>query len=151
MARERLDGRNGLIWECYAVKGWTQERIAEQYGMSQMAVSTILDQVRKSIPAPDRSDLISKSVELIHDLQARAYEIIEMIPAPVFVGKDGTIAYDENGKVVRDYTGQIRAMEFAVKCSDTLAKRLGLDAASKTESTMSVKYEVSGVDVADLK
>ncbi len=52
--------------------------------------------------------------------------------------------------IVRDYAGRLRALDMALKADDTMAKRLGLDAASKVESTATVKYEIVGVDPEDL-
>lgn len=149
---ERLEGRDGDIWRRYTIYSWTQERIAREYGISRERVSDILERVRASLPETDRSALINASMELIHEVKARALEIADMAGAPVAVGKDGLPLMDpETGAVVRDYSGRLRALETAMKADDVLAKRLGLDAAQKTETTASVRYEVVAVDPEMLK
>jgi hypothetical protein len=149
----RLEGRNGEVWRRHVIHGWTQERCAEHFKISQQYVSEIIATVRASIPAADRAELITASIELIHEVKRQALEIADMAGAPVAVGKDGAILYDPektnadgSAVVVRDYSGRLRALDMALKADDVLAKRLGLDAASKTESTATVRYELVGVD-----
>lgn len=150
MAKERLEGRNGEIWHRYAIRSQTIERIAEDLNLSNQRVSQILDEIRKSIPEPDRQELVKHSIELLQYAQDTALEIVAMTPAPVFVGKDGSIAYDEKGEVVRDYSGRLRALETAIKANDTIAKRLGLDSPTKIETSGAVRYEIVGVDLEAL-
>jgi hypothetical protein len=71
--------------------------------------------------------------------------------APVTAGKDGTVVYDpEGGTVVRDYAARMNALNLAIKADAELRKLTGADAASKTEITGSVRYEVVGVSTEDL-
>jgi hypothetical protein len=147
----RLEGRNGKVWRRHVIHGWTQERCAEHFKISQQYVSEIIATVRASIPAADRAELITASIELIHEVKRQALEIADMAGAPVAVGKDGSLLYDpDSSAVVRDYSGRLRALDMALKADDVLAKRLGLDAASKTESTATVRYELVGVDTDSL-
>lgn len=148
----RLEGRNGEVWRRHVIYGWTQERVAEHFGIGQQRVSEIIAMVRASIPEDSKADLVRASMELIHEVKARALEIADMLPAPVVAGKDGTPVIDpDTGQWVRDYGGKLRALETALKADDVLAKRLGLDAASKVESTATVRYEVVGVDMSELE
>lgn len=148
----RLEGRNGEVWRKHIIYGWTQERCAEHFGISQQRVAEIIAQVRASIPEDSKADLVRASMDLINEVKARALEIADMLPAPVVAGKDGEPVMDpETGQWVRDFSGRLRALETALKADDTLAKRLGLDAASKIESTATVRYEVVGVDTEDLQ
>lgn len=150
MARERLEGRNGEIWHRYAVRGQTLERIAEDLELSAQRISQILEETRKSIAPIDRQKMIEESVELIKFVKDQAIEIVEMAGAPVFVGKDGKIARDENGNVVRDYSGRINASRLALDADNVIAKRLGLDAATKTEVSGGLRCEIVGIDPEDL-
>lgn len=145
-----LEGRNGRIWQLYTVQRWSQERIAEHYGISQPRVSQIILAVRASLPAEDLAEMRLKAAELYADLVRRAYEIADLPAAPVFVGKDGTLARDEHGNVVRDYSAQMRAMELAAKFDAENRKLFGLDAATRINSTSTVKYVLEGVNTADL-
>ena len=145
-----LDGRNGDIWRRYSVYRWTQERIADHYGVTQQTVSEIIRRVREALPVDDLAEMRKQSLELYAELTARAMEIADMVPVPVFVGKDGSIAYDPDGNVVRDYTGRLRALETAAKFDAETRKLMGLDAASKQEISSQVRYEIAGISTDDL-
>jgi transcriptional regulator with XRE-family HTH domain len=146
----RLDGRNGAIWRQYTIYRRTQEEIAEEFGISQTSVSQIIAEIRAGIPKHDLDAMRQESLELYRELTRRALEIVDLVPAPVYVGKDGAIAYDDQGKVVRDYSGRLRAIETAAKMEDHTRKLMGLDAATKQEVSGSVKYEMIGIDESDL-
>jgi len=149
--RARHEGRNGEVWHRYAVRMQSQERIAEDLGISQVRVSQIIAEVRASVPAVDKQQMIAASLELIAYVKNSAIEMAEMAGAPVAVGKDGVPLYDpETGEVVRDFALRDRALKTALAADDVMAKRLGLDAATKTEVTGQVRYEIVGVDLSDL-
>jgi len=142
----RLEGRNGEVWRRYAIYGWTQERIAEEHGISQARVSEIITEAKKTMAPVDRSELVQQSLDFLREVQARALEIADMAGAPVAVGKDGNILHDpDTGAVVRDYGGRLRALETAAKMDAQIAKRFGLDAPEKHEVTAKVNYEIVGV------
>lgn len=148
----KLEGRNGEIWHLYAVRGWTQERIAEDLGISQPRVSQILDKIF-SDPAlqPDKKKILAASLELIAHVKDQALEIADLAGAPVYVGKDGVVAVDpDDGSIVRDYSGRLNALRMALAADDTIAKRLGLDSAVKIEQSGGYRIEVVGVDMEDL-
>jgi hypothetical protein len=126
------------------------ERIADDLNLSVQRISQIIAEVQRSIGPVDREKMIQESIELIKFVKDQAIDIIEMAGAPVFVGKDGTIARDENGEVVRDYSGRIAASKLALDADNTIAKRLGLDAATKTEVTGNMRVEIVGIDPEDL-
>lgn len=146
----RLEGRNGSIWRAHTIYRRTMEDIAEEFGISQPRVSQIIADVRASIPVHDLDQMRNQSVELYAELTRRALEIVDLVPAPIFVGKDGSIAYDDDGEVVRDYSGRLRAIETASKMEEHTRKLMGLDSALKSEVSGSIKYEIVGVDPEDL-
>lgn len=150
----RLLGRNGLIWRDYC-GGATQEKLADRYGISQVRVSQIISQVRDSIPEETREEEIRRSLEMLRELRDGALEVYRMAPAPVFVGKDGTVARDPErtekdplGELVRDHTGRLRALETALKVDQLIANRLGLDAAQKMDLTVSGQEESAAARLA---
>lgn len=150
----RLQGRNGLIWRDYC-GGATQAHLAARYGLSQARVSEIISQVRDSIPEEDRAEEIRRSLEMLRELRDGALEVYRMAPAPVFVGKDGTVARDPErrdkdpeGEVVRDHTGRLRALETAVKVDQRIAQLLGLDAATKMDVNVSGQEESAAARLA---
>jgi transcriptional regulator with XRE-family HTH domain len=146
----RLEGRNGSIWRGHTIYRRTQEDLAEEFGITQARVSQIITEVRAGIPKHDLDAMRQESLDLYSELGRRALEIVDLVPAPVFVGKDGSIAYDESGEVVRDYTGRLRAMETAAKFDAERRKLMGLDAAQKAEVSGNVTYQIVGIDPADL-
>jgi hypothetical protein len=151
-ARQGLDleGRDGKIWRGITIYRRTQSDLAKEFGISQQRVGQIYEEVKASIPAHDLDVMRRESLELYAELGRRALEIVDLVPAPIFVGKDGSIAYDDKGEVVRDYTGRLRAMETAAKFDAERRKLMGLDAAQKAEVSGNVTYQIVGVDPADL-
>lgn len=164
-----MDGRNGEVWKRYSVHRWTQERIAEHFGITQGRVSQIIKEVSEGLTTIDKSALIQQSLDLLSHVQAEALEIAAMTPAPVVRGKDGTILYepevDENGepkidpmtgeviesnRIVRDYSGRLRALETAAKMDAEIAKRFGINAPERHEVQAKVNYSVEGLDPAEL-
>jgi hypothetical protein len=160
----RLDGRNGEVWRRHTIYGWTQERCAEHFEISQSRVSEIIAEVRKQIAPLIQEQAAADSREFLLEVKARALEIADLAGAPVAVGKDGDILYEpcdcerylEHGrcsdprKVVRDYSGRLNALKTATMIDAQMAKRFGLDAPEKRELSGQVRYEIVGVDDADL-
>lgn len=143
--------RDELIWELRAVKRWSQERVARHLGISQQRVSQIEERIRAALPGPDKAKMIRDSVELHANIIRRMHELADMEGAPVTSGKDGDIVRDpESDAVVRDYSGRVNAYRLALAAEAELRKLIGLDAATKTESTATVRYTLEGVDPADL-
>lgn len=146
-----LEGRAGTVWELYAVKRWSQERIGRHLGISQQRVSQVLADVRAALPAVDKAAMIQQSVDLHADLVRRCYELAELEGAPITAGKDGDVVRDPvTDEVVRDYSGRLAALRLAMNAEEQLRKLIGLDAATKTESTATVRYTLEGIDPSDL-
>src|SRR6266704_91489 len=91
---------------------------------------------------------IAESLEMHLAIQRRALDLAEMDGAPVTAGKDGDLVVDpKTGQHVRDYSLRLQAFEAARKSDVEIRKLYGLDAASKTEVSGSVRYEVASVDL----
>jgi hypothetical protein len=160
----RLDGRNGEVWRRHTIYGWTQERCAEHFDISQSRVSEIIAEVRKQVQPLIQEQAAADSREFLLDVKARALEIADLAGAPVAVGKDGNILYEPcetHGQddpcnadcrrvVVRDYSGRLNALKTAAMIDAQMAKRFGLDAPEKRELSGQVRYEIVGVDDDDL-
>jgi hypothetical protein len=146
----KLEGRNGSVWRAVTIYQRTHEDVADEFGISSSRVGQIVDEVRASIPTVDLDKMRRQSIELYAELTNRALEIVDLVPAPIFVGKDGQIAYDDNGEVVRDYSGRIRAIETAAKMQEHTRKLMGLDSAMKAEISGAVRYEIVGVQPEEL-
>ncbi len=147
MSNPRLEGRNGEIWHHYAVKRWTQERIAEKYGISVQRVSQIIADERERLGPIDREEMIRKSAELYAANIAKLQELVELEGAPVTAGKDGDLVIDPvTGKHVRDYSARMAAIKLINDTDAQVRKLFGLDAATKVESTATVRHEIVGVN-----
>ena len=134
----------------YYVVGLVQQEIAEKYKVSQAYVSKQLEQMRKDGQV-DFNLFRQRSIATLAEIQRRQLELTEVMPAPVTAGKDGDVVIDpETGEVVRDYAMTLRALADAANTDDKLSRRLGLDAATKADVTQTVRYEIAGLDPADL-
>lgn len=144
------EARDQDIFRRVKVYGWTQERTAEHFGIAQSRVSQIVTAM-EARGLPDAAALRQASYERLMEIQARQLEISLLKGAPVTAGKDGDVVYDpETGAVVRDYGGILKALADAVRTDSELAKRFGLDAATKVETKQTVRYEIAGLDSDDL-
>lgn len=142
--------RNAAIYRLRVVNRLTFSEIGERYGISYQRAWQIVQDYAASLPPIDVEAMRRRSLELHEATQRMALELAEREGAPVFVGKDGSIAYDEAGNVVRDYALRLSALETARKADLEIRKLHGLDAATKTEVSGTVRYEVAGVDVEAL-
>lgn len=110
-----------------------------------------MHEVREQIPTPVLDEMRQETLELYAEMNRRALEMVDLIPAPLVAGKDGDLVVDpDTGEYVRDYSGRIKALDFALKVSAERRKLMGLDAAQKVETTGSVRFELVGVDPEDL-
>lgn len=143
----QLAGRDGEVWHLYAVKRWSQEKIGKHLGVTQQRVSQVLADVRSALPPVDKAEMIRKSIELHEHVIADLMALAEREGAPVTAGKDGDVVRDpDNAEVVRDYSLRVNANRAILAAEAELRKLVGLDAATKVESTATVRYVLEGVD-----
>ncbi len=143
--------RNAEIYKKYII-GCSQRSLAEEYGLAQQRIAQIIAAQREKNDPQERADQAQRSFEFLNDLRQQAYEIAQLVPAPVAVGKDGNVLYDPvSGQVVRDYSGRLNAAETAAKMDDRLRRLLGTDAPARSQVESTVRYEVAGIDPADLQ
>lgn len=116
------------------IQGWTQQRIAEHYGISQTTVSEDLRLHRQSITPQTREEMQADHLKELRWLREQMAELIRKEGAPVTAGKDGDIVKDpETGDVVRDFGLRLSATDRWIKIIEREAKQLGTDAAAKVE------------------
>lgn len=128
-----------------------QTAIAERLDISQQRVSQIIAQERRNLTNGDRQALIEREIAFLDHLRQMAMQVAEGKAVPVTAGKDGDILYDpEDNAVVRDHSGRLAAIARAQATSQDLRRLLGLDQPVKTEVTGGVRYEIVGVDPADI-
>ena len=135
------------IYRLTVVNRLSQRVIGERMGISQQRVSQLLAEARSELP-PIKIDAIrQESLDLYQDIKRRLLELAEREGAPITAGKDGDLVLDPaSGEYVRDYSLRVAALKEARAADAEIRKLLGTDAATKTEVTGSVRYEVVGVD-----
>jgi len=132
--QQRLEGRNGAIWADYCA-GYTQDHLAERYGLSQTRISEIIAAVRASIPPTDLDEARQRHLDGVAELQRAAVELARAPLAPAY--SNGRMMVDEDGRPIMDMTGRLNALRVATGISERVAKLLGLDAPSKVEHGLS--------------
>lgn len=150
--------RDAEIYRLYIVNRLTMQAIADRHGITDVRVSQIISERKRLVKPPDLTAIRDKAMALHEDVIRRAYELVELAGAPVTAGKDGLVVRDpeilnadREPAVVRDYAARLAALKVALDADRELRKLTGADAASKTEVSGGVTYQVVGVDVdADL-
>jgi predicted DNA-binding protein (UPF0251 family) len=150
-APQGLDEREAEVYRLTVVNRLTQSEIAMRLNISQPRVSQILADARGKLAPPDLDAIRQESLTLHRETQRLALELAEKTGAPVTAGKDGDLVVDPGtGEYVRDYSLRLAALETARKADLEIRKLMGADAATKTEVSGSVRYEVAGVDLSAL-
>lgn len=147
--------RDDLVYRLRVVNRLSQREIAERVGISQQRVSQLLARMEANLPPVDVGAIRAESLRLLRHAQREALILAEMQGAPVTAGKDGMIIYDPtvtladgSHPVVREYSGRNAALKLAIEADKEIRKLTGADAASKVESTGTVRYELAfGPDV----
>lgn len=138
-----LTGRTGRIWRAY-VSGATQEAIAREHGITQGRVSRILSEIRDSIPDADRAHLVQREADFLDQMRRVVLDLVDRPPIPAY--SNGKPILMEDGTVAEDHSGRIAAWDRALKAHERLSKLLGLEAAAKTDVTMSVDVDNAVVE-----
>ena len=134
-SQDRLEGRNGAIWKAY-VSGATQEAIAAEHGISQAQVSRVLSEVRESIPPTERATAVLRELDFVDQMRRAALDVFDLPPKPAY--SNGRMMVDENGLPIPDHSARLAAFDRAMKAHERLSKLLGLDAAAKSEVSVTV-------------
>lgn len=139
--------RDKEIVRLYTKLAWTQQMIADHLGISQSAVSQSIQRMRAAHGPIDKGETIAQAADILDHLASMAVEVANTTPPPVTAGKDGIVVRDpETGNVVRDHSGRLQAMQTAKALLERKSRLLGLDSATKVETTGSVEYKIVGVD-----
>jgi transcriptional regulator with XRE-family HTH domain len=128
----RLEGRNGAIWNHY-LAGWTQERIAEQHGITQSRVSQIIQEVRESIPEEKRDHLITTEVDRLDRALAEAAAVLER---DHYIVNSGRLVEGPDGTLLLDDGPKLAAVDRILKVSAERRRLLGLDEPQEVRATV---------------
>lgn len=129
-------------------RGWSYLRIGEELGIDgSAAYERVQRGIARVINEPAEAAR-QFELERLDRLWIKAEEILE---AEHIVVQHGKIVYDpDTGSTLTDHTVPLQAIGTLLKVQERRAKLLGLDAATKTQVSGGVRYEVVGVDVTQL-
>ncbi|MFI6530504.1 hypothetical protein [Streptomyces uncialis] len=131
----------------------TYQQIADELGYSSKGDAwRAVHRARADVARPAVTKLIQAESEELDDLYAMALEVIEANHVVVSHGKVVTMKDPETGeeKPLKDSGPKLQAIQTALRVRESYRKLHGLDAEQKVSLSGSVRYEVIGVDAADL-
>lgn len=134
-------------------QGWTNQRIADHLGYN--SPSSVRDACRRAIRdiVKDGAEkLIAVHVDRLETLYEAAVEVLEADHVVVSHGKVVTMLDPETGeeKPLKDNGPKLAAIREARATMESFRKLMGLDQPTQVNVSGGVRYEVVGVDPADL-
>lgn len=132
----RLIGRAGIIWKLH-IAGASETTIGQRLpdfgypALSQQRVSDIVREIKASLPAPDKADILRREIELLETLRVDVLKLWDSDPAPAYSA--GRPVLDDNGKTVADHSGRLAALNALINLHTKLDNLLGLAAPKRQE------------------
>lgn len=149
--------RNAEIIRAVA-RGRTYASIGADYGVTKQTISEIVQRHRAAVGPIDKAEEIQRAADLLDEMIQEAMALVDREGAPVTAGKDGLVVVDPELKgphggpvFVRDYSGRLAAIDRVRSLLERKAKLLGLDSATKTETSGTVTYVIDGLSPDTLK
>lgn len=134
-------------------QGLTFREIAEQTGQSVAVVWKHYQNAVRDIPAAavaaHSETLARRLAEQLHRIDMEREAVLEVLAARHVTVSQGRVV-TENGEPILDDGPVLTAVDRLVKLDDQEAKLLGLYAEKKISMSGGVRYEVVGIDPADL-
>ncbi|MFJ9037467.1 hypothetical protein ACIRF8_12870 [Streptomyces sp. NPDC102406] len=129
----------------------TYAQIGEQLGIDKGSAWRAVQNARADVARPAVEKLIAAESGQLDDLYVMALEIIERNHVTVSHGKVVTMAGEDDKEMpLLDDGPRLQAIQTALKVRESYRKLHGLDAEQKVSVSGAVRYEVVGVDPADL-
>jgi hypothetical protein len=141
------EAETAAMWREW-VAGKTQYEIAEAHGITQQTLSERLTRFRQNLPETEREMILRRELDLLDEVRRPLIDLITGPPPPAY--SNGRKMVDDDGTPVPDWPVIISAVSGVLRTQERMAKFLGLDAPAKMETTGTVKYEIVGVDPAQL-
>ncbi|MET7944274.1 hypothetical protein [Streptomyces sp. NPDC005302] len=133
--------------------GTTYRELAERFGYYDRGTAwRAIQAVKVEVVRPAVTKLIETESEELDALYVMALEIIERNHIVVSHGKVVTMKDPETGeeKPLQDDGPRLQAIQTALRVRESYRKLRGLDQPSQVAVSGGVKYEVVGIDPADL-
>lgn len=139
--------RDADIWELRA-KGYSVLQIAEHSGYSPAQVRSSLSHVAEEYKVESAAEIIKMELDRLDIMLVHAMEALERTYIAYSNGRKMTDT-DENGNEVpvEDVAPVMKAIDMILKIMDRRSKYLGLDAPTKSESSINVHQDPSQVDL----
>ncbi|MFI0236337.1 hypothetical protein [Streptomyces sp. NPDC016845] len=133
-------------------EGLSYTQIGEQLGLNKGDAYRAVQNAKADVARPAVTRLIAAESGQLDDLYVMALEVIEANHIVVSHGKVVTMLDPESGeeKPLKDNGPKLQAIQTALRVRESYRKLHGLDAAEKVSVSGAVRYEVVGVDPADL-
>ena len=135
------------IWQSHCRRE-THQSIADRYTISRQRVDQIVKAMGGQVSPEARGDMIARTVQLYDEWLFETTKILAADPIPAF--SNGRAILLDDGTPALDHSGRLAALQTGLKITESWRKMLGLDAATKVESDVAVRYEVVGVDIDKL-
>ncbi|MFI9079131.1 hypothetical protein ACIGW8_22120 [Streptomyces sioyaensis] len=135
-------------------QGRTYKQIAEELGLADKGEAwRAVDRARKDIVRPAAERLIAAEAAQLDTLYVEALEVLERNHITVNNGRIITMRDPATGEDVPlpDDGPKLAALQVALKLRESYRRLYGLDAATKTEVSGGLTYEIVGVDMEALK
>ncbi|MFC9821387.1 hypothetical protein ACFWG6_30905 [Streptomyces erythrochromogenes] len=129
-------------------QGWTYQAIADELGYYDKSHAwRQLQNARKRILKPALEQLIATEMQQLDELYVAALEILEREHVAISQGK---IMKDDDGTPILDDGPRLAAIREMRMIRESFRKLHGLDAEKKVNVSGGVRYEIVGIDQADL-
>jgi hypothetical protein len=146
LVSDRLAVRDDGIWNAH-LDGTPQDKIAKKFAVSQQRVSQIIAKKRESLPVVSVQEIKQVEAERIARLYAETMRIMRAEHPLVSITRGTVIEDPDTGQRLLDDGPVLAAIGMALRINERVAKAYGTDAATKVESTGTVKFVLEGVDV----
>ncbi|MFE7072703.1 hypothetical protein ACFU96_21735 [Streptomyces sp. NPDC057620] len=129
-------------------QGRTYQQIADELGMSNKGDAwRAVQRAKADVARPAVTKLVQTESEQLDELYVMAMEVIERNHITVSHGK---IVCGQDGTPLQDDGPRLQAIQAALRIRESYRKLHGLDQPTQVAVSGAVRYEVVGVDTADL-
>lgn len=124
-------------------RGMTYREIAAELQVARSAAHKMVERALREIIQEPAEEVRRLELERLDALYAAAMDILERHHVTV---SHGRIVLGMDGEPLEDDGPVLQAIDRLLKIQERRARLLGLDAATKTEVSGGVKYELVGID-----
>lgn len=136
----------------YAEGGRSFQEIGDQLGISKWAAIRAYRRAVRGVIQEAGEEALKVQIDRMEYLFAKAVEVLESDHVVVSHGKVITMEDPETGREIplKDHAPALAAIREARQCLESFQSLTGMKQPTKIEHSGGVKYEVVGVDPADL-